>query len=376
MFADHRLTAETGGFLRDGEAGFVVTQFEYALGPDGIGTGACPDGASKNVTEIFAETAEGRRRPGESDEAYGERLEAGGRSISSAADGRNFCAYPEIAPRDPHYRVLVDPAAVAEGIDLDGENTRSPGDFTDFAASDGTVGVDNQFRRAVGCNRSYQAGGMSRGFQEGIYVGEWGILITLGGVDDLENDSAVDVVIAASADPMMLSPSREALEFATYARDPDPQFRGRTRGRIVDGVLVTEPVDVQFHSVVNGMYLVRPLRSARIRATISADGVLAGYLSGYTPVEDMYDFQFGYRNGRDAEGNLADERRRLGSANGAARVLGHTCQGVWQALHRLADGHPNDDGEFTSISTQYRFEARPAFVVENAEGDSEVRTDG
>ncbi|MXO89896.1 hypothetical protein [Pontixanthobacter aquaemixtae] len=367
---DDRISAESGGLIRDGNASFIVTKFAYALGPDAVGTDSCPNGPSKNVAEIFSETANGKRRAGETDEAYGERIEAGGRAISNAPDGRNFCVNPEIAPLDPNTQIMLDPKAQAGGIDLDGKNSRSKSDLTsgrlDFAAADGTTGVDNQFWRAVGCNRSYQQDGPSRGFEEGMYVGEWGILISLSGVDDLENDSDVDITISANADPMMLSPSREALDYGTYSRDREPRFRGQTSGRIENGVLVSEPVDVRFHYVVNGMYLERPLREARIRARLSADGVMDGYLAGYTDVVELYDFQFGYRTGKDAEGKPSDEARRVGSANGAARVLGHTCQGMWQSLHKLADGHPDKSGKFTSISTQYKFEARPAFVVEQS----------
>lgn len=378
--ADDRMTAETGGFLRDSEAGFVVTQFAYVLGADAVGTESCPSGPTKNVVEIFSETPEGARLPGESDEQYSDRLEAGGRALSSTEDGRAYCEFPELAAHDPNTQVMLDPTVLIEGIDLDGEVSRSPDDIRsehiDFNSPDGTRGVDNQFWRAFGCNRSFQEQGLSNGFVEGIYAGEWGILISLSGVDDLENDEDVEVTIAASADPLMVSPSRQALDFGTYALDPNPAFRAITVGQISDGVLVSEPVDVLFHSVTGGMHLQRSLRDARIRASISPDGTLQGFLAGYSPVVEMYDNQFAYRNAKESDGSPTPFERRLSRANGAARVLGHTCQGVWQSLHRLADGDPDENGRFTSISTQYRFEARPAFVVERSEDELAEAADG
>ena len=370
---DERLLAQGGSFLRDGNAGFVVTQFAYAVGPDSDAA-VCPNGMSQNVAEIFGASPEGQRRPGEGDEAYSKRLEDGGRAISAAADGRNYCMHPDLAPPDPSARVLSSVTARADGIDLDGKISRSQADAKsgrlDFVGLDGTKGIDNQFWRAVGCNRSYQAAGASNGFGAGMLTGEWGILLTLGDVDDLKNDDHVEVGITANADPMQLSPTRTPLEYATYAMDQNPRFRAVTTGRIANGVLTTEPVDVRFHSVVNAMYLERPLRDARIRATVSPQGVIRGHLGGYTPVTDLYDYQFGYRNARNGDGTPSDLGRRLGSSNGAARVLGHTCQGIWQSLHRLADGHPDPKtGAFSAISTQYRFEARPAFVV-----DAETRS--
>lgn len=369
LSAPDRAIAQSGSFLRDGEAGFVVTHFAYALGPDAAKTGGCPAGMSKNVAEIFAETPAGQRRGGEGDEEYGKRLEAGGEAISATADGKNFCMHPQLAPHDPHTRILTSATAPAEGIDLDGIASRSAADARsgrlDFTGVDGTKGVDNQFWRAVGCNRSYQEGGPSNGFETEMYTGSWGILIALRGVDDLKNDDHVEVGLHANADPIQLSPTRAALEYATYAMDQNTAFRATTTGRIENGVLITEPVDVRFRNVVNGMHLERPLRDARIRATLSPGGILKGYLAGYTSVTDLYDFQFGYRNGKDASGAPSPMGRRLGSSNGAARVLGHTCQGMYQSLNHLADGHRDPKtGKFTAISTQYRFEARPAFVVD------------
>ncbi|CAN7630765.1 hypothetical protein LJR225_004855 [Phenylobacterium sp. LjRoot225] len=364
-----RATAQVGSFVRNGEAGFVVTHFAYALGPDAAETGACPNGMSKSALEIFAETPEGRRHPGEGDEEYGKRLEAGGKSISTTSDGKNYCMHPELAPPDPHTRILTSASVPAEGIDLDGKISRSKEDaqrgLLDFTGVDGAKGVDNQFWRAVGCNKSFQKSGHSNSFETEMYTGSWGILITLSDVDDLRNDDHVDVGIYANADPIQVSPTRVALEYATYAMDQDKAFRASTTGRLENGVLTTEPVDIRARHVVNSMQLQRPLRDARIRASLSADGVIKGYLAGYTPVIAMYDFQFGYRNASDASGKPSPMARRLLSSNGAARSLGHTCHGMYQSLHRLADGHPDPQtGRFTSISTQYQFEARPAFVVD------------
>jgi hypothetical protein len=192
-------------------------------------------------------------------------------------------------------------------------------------------------------------------------------VLSLGGVDDLRNDDSVEVGIYANADPIQLSPTRAPLPYATYAMDQDPRFRGQTKGRIKDGVLSTDPVDIRFHSVTNSMRFERPLLGARLQATISKDGVLSGYLAGYTPVEDMYNFQFGYRAGKNAQGELAPERLRLGTGNGAARVLGYTCPGAYHALYEYADGDPDPkSGRCTSISTQYEISAIPAFVVDVA----------
>jgi hypothetical protein len=186
-------------------------------------------------------------------------------------------------------------------------------------------------------------------------------------VDNLSNDRDVEVGIYASADPIQLSPTREALPYATYAVDADPRFRATTHGRIVNGVLTTEPVDVRFHWIVNALYLERPLQEARLRMTFTPDGGLEGILAGYTSIEDLYDFQFGFRNARDRDGKPANPKRIAGSANGFALTAGHTCNGVYFAMKQLADGHRDPKtGQCTAVSTQYRIKVIPAFVVNTA----------
>lgn len=356
-------SATSSPFLRDGAAGFVVSHIKFALGPDAGEANTCPAGLTRTLQEIFAAQAGGKQRAGESDEAYGKRVDVGVNAIATLPDGENVCMNPELASPDPNYRTVQGSAVTVPGLDLDGVASDE-----DFISADGRPGVDNQFYRAVGCNRSFQSTGQSNGFDVEMLSGSWGIVIHLEGVDDLRNDDEIIVHIAANDDPIQLSPTREPLSYATYTMVEDPRFRATTRGRLMDGVLHTDPVDVRFFSVVNSMVLERPLQQAQIRATLSADGQLSGYLAGYSPVEEMYDVNFGYRSGKTRQGELAPLGLRMGSSNGAAFVLGHTCNGVYHAMKQLADGLPDTSGAFTAVSTQYSFEALPAFVLQQQPG--------
>lgn len=352
-------SAMTSAFVRGGAAGFVVSHIKFVLGPDADEAGTCPAGLTMTLQEIFASLPGGKQRAGESDEAYGERVEAGVNTYSTLPGGENVCMNPELASADPHYQVVQGADFTVPGLDLDGLAAAD-----DFINADGSKGVDNQFYRAVGCNRSFQSSGQSNGFDVEMLSGSWGIVISLEGVDDLRNDEELVVRIAANEDPIQLSPTREPLSYATYSMTGDKRFSATTRGRLVDGVLHTEPVDVRFYSVVNSMILERPLLQAQVQATLAEDGQLTGYLAGYTPVEAMYDVNFAYRDGKTRQGDLAPLGLRMGSANGAAFVLGHTCNGVYHAMKQLADGIPDAaTGAYTAISTQYSFEALPAFVL-------------
>jgi hypothetical protein len=147
--------------------------------------------------------------------------------------------------------------------------------------------------------------------------------------------------------------------------DQDARFRATTHGRIVNGVLTTDPVNVRFHKITNGIYLERNLDDARLQLKFTPDGGLEGYLAGYTPVEDLYNFEYSFRNGKDAQGRPAPLQLINGSALGKAATLGHTCHGAYYTLQQYADGHRDPKtGRCSAISTQYRIEAIPAFVVD------------
>lgn len=354
--------------LRDGTAGFVISHIGLALAPGGGGDAGCPSGVTTgydNVGEIFSPRLTGpeAERPA--------TLEAALPQVF-ASTTPNLCQNPELGAPDPRWRSVVGARVPADGIDLDGQNSRANGPaapgtcaHADFPGLNGERGIDNQALRVLGCTRAFQSTERFNGSDAEMLTGSWGILITLAGVDDIRNDADVEVRLLANADPIQLSASRAALSNATYAAEQDPRFRASAHGRIVNGVLTTEPVDMQWHWIVNSIRLDRILKHARVRLTFQEDGSLDGFLGGYTPVEAAYDANYGFRNGRDGAGEPSPLRLRTVSSIGQARVLGHTCEGAYYAMHALADGDRDPaTGDCTSISTQYRIRAIPAYVVQ------------
>ncbi|MEO6717711.1 MAG: hypothetical protein ABIM50_10765 [Novosphingobium sp.] len=351
--------------FRNGEAGFVVTEISYVLGSDAKESGACPAGMTAGVrglTEALAKTPAGTRKDGETQQSYERRLSL---AVNTSADGQNICMNPAAGSPDPGWRMVTGRNLKVDGIDLDGGNRSADScSHEEFQGTHGERGIDNQFYRVAGCTTGFQSTGQANIFQIEMYTGSWGILLELTGVDDLRNDPDVQVGLFANADPIQLSAARAALPFATYAADHDPRYRATTRGRIVNGVLTIDPVDVRFHTVVNSMTDDRDLRGARLRLTFTPDGGMEGYLAGYTPVENMYDYEYGSRHSKNAKGELAPERLRVQTSIGRAGALGHTCNGAYQALYQAADGNRDPKtGRCTSISTQYRIRVAPAFVV-------------
>jgi len=379
--------AEQASFVQNGQAGFVVAEIQYALAKDAQESGACPEGMTEGMSMGgYTAGGTGQQRPaaGAAPGTQPGAQPAAGAAVSTEEAERQFlrrmmdpsrpnaCLNPEKFGPDPNYRTVKVADIKAYGIDLDGKDSRQKGKpvagtcaHTDLLGMNGEHGIDNQFYRLVGCNKSYQSTGQGNTWTIEMHTGSWGVLIVLAGVDDIRNDDKVEVTFAANADPIELSPNREPLTNATYAMQQDPRFRATTKGRIKDGVLTTEPVDVRIHKITNGIYLERLLKEARAQMTLSKEGVLEGYLAGYTPVEDLYNFEYAFRNGKNGKGGPADARLIMISATGRAATQLYTCNGAYYAMQELADGHPDPaTGKCTSISTQYRIKAIPAFVVD------------
>jgi hypothetical protein len=140
-------------FVQNGTAGFVVSDIKYALAPDADKSGACPRGMSKNVAEIYAATAKGKRRPGESEGDYGKRLEKEAGALVIAPDGKNLCMNPEAGEPDPNFQTVQRSDIPVDGIDLDEGAPGGTCPHQDFVGLQGEPGVDNQFYRVVGCSR-------------------------------------------------------------------------------------------------------------------------------------------------------------------------------------------------------------------------------
>src|SRR5208282_714097 len=149
-----------------------------------------------------------QRQEGETEDKYGQRVF---RQAMGDPNTKNLCLNPELGKPDPNFKTVTGKNVPAEGIDLDGQDSRINGKAApnacaheDFVGMNGERGIDNQFFRLVGCSKSFQSTGQSNTYEIAMYTGEWGILLTLKGVTDLRNASNVEVGLYASADPIQL----------------------------------------------------------------------------------------------------------------------------------------------------------------------------
>jgi len=363
----------------NGKFSYVVSHIEYVLGPDAEPSGACPDGMTTgygSIVEVFDTLPESLKNIDPKDE---QQIGRAFRAVRNDPTLKNYCIDPELAEPDPRFKTVSGKDIPVPGLDIDAlyaqsKNFTPPGTCAheDFTSPDGTPGVDNQFYRFSGCSPSFQSTGMSNIFATEMLTGSWGTLIEIEGIDDINNDDEVTVSLYANDDPIRLSTERKPLPYGTYASQADPHYRATTSGRIRNGVLTTDPVDWHSHWVVNSMFEDRPLDDAVMQLKLGQDGTLEGIIAGYAQIEEIYSFMYGYRTARDRFGNLAETTLRVGSSIGKAMVQGHTCQGAYQALYRMADGHRDPEtGQCHSISMQYKIEAIPAFIVDGQLVESE-----
>ena len=260
-------------------------------------------------------------------------------AFSNLTVAYSACTNPEDFPQLAENFETYD-GAVAPGIDLDGKVGKE-----DFSGLDGTKGVDNQLWRAVGCVKPFREYGERKIAQKIMISARAPTLIELRGVDNDLNDPEVTVNIYAGADAVTRDGRGEPLARASFTLDPDTSFRASTRGRIVDGELIAEPVDVKLNYKEQIIDAPRVIRDARIRAKLAPDGKIEGSFYGYYTLDSYW---------------RSIEQMTQNGAN----LTGVSCPGVRRALDQLADGYRDPrTGRFTAISSAFNFIGVRAFIV-------------
>jgi len=336
------------------DRGFVVTSFYYA-NTDG-GPEACPDGLTVSSRDMYLASLPPAERAEMS--KVDKELNLYAASIRSK-DGKNLCRNPDLAP-DAHMRTVQ--GGTAFGINLDGTDdghaTANSCAHEKFSSPSGVKAVDNQFYRVMGCVPGYRPKGIDEQYKSAAYrSGEYTVLINVMGLKPGASDGEVTVGIYSSANPVPFAGNGTPIANASLTVHPNPHFRAVAHGRIAGGVLTTDPVDLSLYHTVG-----RPseiaLKGARLRLELLPDGRAKGFLAGYQDVEFLFHHQF------DLGAPEATEQVKFIVAGAAAAESGYDCVSVMSALKRLADGYPDKaSGRCTAISSAFRIEAVPAFVI-------------
>jgi hypothetical protein len=230
---------------------------------------------------------------------------------------------------------------LAYGINLDGKKNSNK-----FTSPSGEKNIDNQLWRITGCMKHFREFGDPENANSTLFSAAVPPLIEITGIDDDRNDNAVVVAIYTSADPLKTDNRGRPLAGVSFTIDPQAQLIARTRGSIVNGVLTTEPVDINLRykeQIIDG---IRELRGTRIRATLKTDGSIEGGFYGYYKLESYYD--------------SIRQMSQLG-----ANLSSLSCPTIYAALHRYADGYPDPNTKRnTAISTALNFVGVSAFAVQ------------
>jgi hypothetical protein len=124
------------------------------------------------------------------------------------------------------------------------------------------------------------------------------------------------------------------------------------RGKIVNGVLITEPGDVNLPFYGNYTYQNRLFRDLRLRMTLAKNGESAeGMAAGYFDLDELMFY--------------------IGGLGPIQSTAISNCPSIYVAAHEIADGYPDPKtGKCTSLSSAFVFKAVSAFVVHDGAAGS------
>ncbi len=283
---------------------YVVTNLSWALQSTSAMT-ECPHGLNEGVREqfkiLFPDGAGARRRFVDT-------------QLRRQVESYQPTTAPDALP------FLEGEGPIAPGLDLDGVNGAE-----DFTSPEGARGIDNQMHRVLGCIANYRApDGPIRFFEDEMVLRENynRIIVQLTGVDSLADDPEVDVMIFRGRDNVLVDAGGlKALPGGTQRIDTrwGSRYIRHTRGRIENGVLSTEPVDLLYPWDAFYMPTDQFMWGARFRLALTPESA-EGLVAGYTDVETWYMHMLR---------NWSAHYQSYGKSSGPS---------IYKAMRRLADG--------------------------------------
>lgn len=238
---------------------------------------------------------------------------------------------------------VVGELEVSDGIDLDGNvSDRTDVDScrkVDFVAPDGRTGIDNQFTFLFETVEEMAEEGTVEGIIQGsINGGRLLLMIEVDGVDDWIDDDSVSVRVFNAVGTPNLAADGYLVPDQTFDIDPDSPINEGT-GRIVDGVLETDPFEVELPMAFFNVFFDLRLVGAQIRADIGPEGVTSGVMGGAVTIDQILEIAA-----------MADDMQEV--------QYGGLLMGV---LPGMADME-RVDGRCTALSANLYFESRRAFL--------------
>lgn len=323
---------EQSGLLAQGRIGYVVYNRHWSLYQTGNGKAECPGGFNDGPREEFKKLYDTAKQ----------------RTVVDTQlqwEGNQW--HPSTSKYQLPFREVR--SKTSYGMNLDGKTGPS-----DFVSPEGEPGIDNQLYRVLGCVDSYRLDGSLYTFENTFLVAypDARLLIELSGVDDLDNDDDVTVTTYRGTDNLLGGATgKDYLPGGTQHVDMrwSKEYVQQLKGRIVNGVLTTEPVDsirIPWGMTANvSPYQV--FRGMRFKLKVTprdAQGIIAGYVDvdGWHHAHNI---------------NLSTHHQSYGRASSPSIVA---------ALNRLADGYPDASGRNTAISAAVDLKMIQVYVVHPA----------
>jgi hypothetical protein len=303
--------------VRDGKIGYVLTSRYWAVRESPNGKVECPNGFNDGPREQFKQLFpdDGKKRT---------LLET-----QLMREGRQW--FPDMSEEPFTFKEAGGP--VSYGMNLDGKV--GPEDFTD---PDGVKGVDNQLFRAIGCVSQYRAPSNLIYFFENKYLGQYNnnrFMFEISGVDSLSNDDDVTVTTYRGLDDLLADATGGSYVPGGTQREDwrwGKQFQQTFKGKIVNGMLITEGADLTLPSSAtfdtNGVHKFKDLHFQLSLTPQRAEGIMAGYVD----VAAFY---------HHLNTSWSTHHQSYGQLSAPS---------LYRALHRLADGYPDEKGQMTAIS--------------------------
>ena len=326
--------------------GFAVTKWNTAM-YETMFMDECPEGPAPGNWEIWESTVTPEKR-----RSYPELLITQVRHVNyRGPKGEEVCAEPT-SVTDPPMQVIE--GKFSYGIDLDGntngEATPKTCKHENFFGLKGEPGIDNQMYRLMGCVQAWRSYGHieNNANSHRLSSGLGMILIEITGINDLHNDDEVNVAFYRGSGAFYLDSKGQVLPFASYEIDHvngTPRYRDSVNGKIVDGILKTEPANVHVPHFGNYQYIRQLIQDMQLHMDITEDnGKTDGMVYGYYSVDQFYSY---------VRGQLTafPNRHKF------------SCPAIYAAAHKLADGHPDPEtGECTTLSSAFKFNAVRAYI--------------
>ena len=315
--------------LQNGKIGYVLTNKNWAIYQTPDGKAECPNGLNDGPREQF-------------DKLYPRDQKHN--VVDSWLEREGEVMLPDPVKAKPGLTFFEAQGNMAIGLDLDGKD--KPGDFK---SPDGRTGVDNRIYRVFGCVGNYRGpDGSYRHFVESYMQKDNfnRIMMELSGVDDLVNDPDVTVTLYRGRDDLLLDAAGKFIAGGTQRVDMEwgKEFIRTTKGRIVNGVLTTVPIDITYPESLNRGAPKQFVKDWRVELKVSTDGA-EGLMGGYLDIQRLHNNliqNWGTHYRSYGQESLSDEYR---------------------SMLRNADAYPDKDRQNRFISSGWELKFKQVFII-------------